>query len=446
MKEIKKAKTHFTGEVYTKSYDIIGGTDVMPIGVWSGPLDCMATDEYYQEFKELGLNLFVSMPTYLEHNDALMKHLALAEKYGIAGYVPYSEKYFPESQEQMVEVHKACEKYASFVGMLHRDEITYVQLWNDYVPVIRAYEQTEYAKTYGYYFNTLPMWARVLGKEFFGGHNYRTYLSAFLSKDGLACQMLPSDMYPFVGGDTLLIHNYFNQLAMQREVAYKYGVPFSMWVQCGPICARSLSETTASEEAFRWNVNVALAFGAKGISYFTMTYSNYGKGGWDDLYFSNNHDVAYANANADGSQSAIYNRFDNLSHNRWYDFVVRANTHIRAIDDVLMNSYHAGVIVYGKSPYKAVKSGRIDGKSWYELQDIQGKISLLIGCFEYKGKTALYVVRNSYTGGTNEEKAVLKFDDTYRYRIVQNTKERYETGDEISLRLQHGEGVLIVLE
>lgn len=445
--ELKKASKHHTGEVYAKTYEYIGGKDVMPIGVWSGPDDCMATDKYYCEMKDLGINLLISPPTFLENRQSLERHLNLADKYHMVAYVPYSEKYVPETKEQMELVHKELCNHPSFVGMTHRDELTYGQIWADYVPVIRAFKQTEYAEKYDYYFNGNPIWTHVLGPQFFCGTSYGTYLKSYVSKKGLGCNFLSADFYPFVGDDDLLIHNYFKQLAVQRDVAYKNKVPFWMYIQCGSICDyRNLSEKTASEAAFRWNVNTTLAYGAKGISWFTLTYSNFGVENWYKKLNENGGDKRLAAEQADGTQSALYNRYKNYEHNRWYDYAVRASAHIRAIDEVLMNSYHAGVISYGKSPYKVVKLGRIDGESWYELSGISGEADLLIGCFEYDDKTALYVVNNSYECGDEEKQATLKFDGEYGYDVYQRAQKRYESGKNVQLRLQGGEGVLVVLK
>lgn len=445
--EIKKAERHYTGKVYAKSFDVIGGNDVMPIGVWSGPDDCMATEAYYDEMRDLGINLLISPPAFKEKRQSLERHLDLADKYRMAAFVPYSEKYLPETKEQMEEVHREMSKHPSFVGMTHRDELTYGQIWADYVPVIRAFKQTEYADKYDYYFNGNPIWSSVLGPQFFCGVTYQAYLKSYVSKKGLGCKFLSTDFYPFVGDDDLLIHNYFKQLAVQRDVAYKNGVPFWMYIQCGSICDyRDLSETTAGESAFRWNVNTALAYGVKGLSWFTLTYSNFGVNNWWKFYNENGGNKELADAQADGSKAALYNRYKDYEHNRWYDYAVRMAKHIKAIDEVLMNSYHAGVIAYGNSPYKVVKLGRIDGKSWYELSDISGEADLLIGCLEYDGRTALYVVNNSYVNGDGEKQAALSFDGAYRFRIIQRAEERFETGDKVTLSLQDGEGVLIVLE
>lgn len=443
--EVKKASKHYNGKVYAKSYDFIGGKDVMPIGVWSGPDEGMATDEYYTEMTELGINLLISPPAYLEHHEALKEHMQFADKYHMAVYVPYSDKYLPETKEQMEQVHSEMSVHPSFVGMTHRDEITYAQIWTEYVPVIRAFKQTEYAEKYDYYFNANPMWSHVLGPQFFCGLSYGGYLKAYVSKKGLGCNFLSADFYPFVGDDDLLIHNYFKQLAVQRDVAYKNGVPFWMYIQCGSIHDnRDLSPTTSSEAAFRWNVNTALAFGAKGIAWFTLTYSNFGKNNWWNIY-NETGDKAIADAQADGTKAALYNRYKNYEHNVWYDYAVRASKQIKAIDEVLMNSYHAGVIGYGNSPYKIVKSGRIDGKSWYELSDISGDIDLLIGCFEHEGRTALYVVCNSYTQGETEKEATLTFDDCYEYRVIRDGQERREEGKELTIKLRGGEGILVEL-
>lgn len=443
----KKAKRHYTGKVYSKYFEWSGGRDVMPIGVWSGPDACMATDAYYREMQQLGINMLISPPTYLENKESLKKHLALAEKYHMVAFVPYSAKYLPETKEQMEKVHKEMSEYASFVGMTHRDELTYGQIWTDYVPVIRSFQETEYAEKYDYYFNANPIWAGRLGPQFFCGTTYRTYLKSYVSKNGLGCSFLSADFYPFVGGDDLLIHNYFKQLAIQRDVAYKNKVPFWMYIQCGTIHdRRNLSETTASEAAFRWNVNTTLAYGAKGIQWFTLTYSNFGENNWYNIYNANEKNAQLADELADGTQSALYNRHKNYEHNRWFDYAVRASEHIKAIDEVLMNSYHAGVLFYGKSPYAPVKLGRIDGNGWYELQDVSGNADLLIGCFEYDGRTALYVVHNAFKGSDVPKTAALSFDDVYRYRVIQRAKERYESGQRVQLSLQGGEGVLVVLE
>lgn len=445
--ELKKATRRHTGEVYSKSYDFIGGKDVMPIGVWSGPDDCMATDYYYGEMKDLGINLLISPPAFSEKRESLERHLDLADKYGMVAYVPYSEKYLPETVEQMEEVHKALSKHPSFVGMTHRDELTYGQIWSDYVSAIRAFRQTEYGKKYDYYFNGNPIWTQVLGPQFFCGVSYRTYLKSYVSQKGLGCSFLSADFYPFVGDDDLLIHNYFKQLAVQRDVAYKNKVPFWMYIQCGSICDyRNLSEKTASEAAFRWNVNTALAYGAKGLSWFTLTYSNFGVDNWYKKYNENGGDRRLADEQADGTQSALYNRYKNYEHNRWYDYAVRASAHIRAIDEVLMNSYHAGVISYGNSPYKVVKLGRIDSQSWYELSGISGDADLLIGCLEYGGRTALYVVNNSFERGDEEQSAILTFDGEYGYDVYQRAEKRRVCGDSVKLSLMGGEGVLVVLE
>lgn len=417
----------------------------MPVGVWSGPDECMATDAFYGDMKKLGINVLISPPAYLEHKDSLEKHLTLADKYGMAAFVPYSDKYLPETKEQMTEVHKTASRHPSFVGMTHRDELTYGEIKDDYVPVIRAFKETEYADKYDYYFNANPVWARVLGERFFCGKSYAEYLNAFVSEKGLGCSFLSADFYPFVGDDDLIVHNYFKQLAVQREVAYKNKVPFWVYIQCGTINdSKNLSETTASEAAFRWNVNTALAFGAKGVQWFTLTYSNFGVNNWYRVY-NECGDKRLADETADGTQSALYNRYKNYERNRWFDYAVRASEHIRAVDEVLMNSYSAGVAVYGKSPYRVIKSGRIE-YPYAELKTVSGDAPLLIGFFEYDGRTALYVVHNSYKEKETEKTAALGFDGVYRYRVIARAEERFETGDGARLKLKGGEGVLIVFE
>ena len=66
-----------------------------------------------------------------------------------------------------------------------------------------------------------------------------------------------------------------------------------------------------------------------------------------------------------------------------------------------------------------------------------------MGCFDYKGGTALYVVNNSVTKtGT----ITLNFDNNYYYEIIKKTEKVEKTGKQLTLTLDKGEGVLIVLK
>ena len=84
----------------------------------------------------------------------------------------------------------------------------------------------------------------------------------------------------------------------------------------------------------------------------------------------------------------------------------------------------------------------LDGESYRELTSISGG-DCVVGCFDYKGGTALYVVNYN-----RKEKAdiTLHFDrDDYRYTVTQRAESVDVVGNAVPLRLDAGEGALIVL-
>ena len=119
------------------------------------------------------------------------------------------------------------------------------------------------------------------------------------------------------------------------------------------------------------------------------------------------------------------------------------NTHIAAVDEVLMNAVNKGVIVSGEQAKtdNAKSSCIIDGTSWRELADISG--DAMVGCFNYQGKTALYVVNYDME---NAQDISLTFGDSYSFSVVQNGHKTNLSGSAIKLPMQAGEGVLIVFE
>ena len=66
----------------------------------------------------------------------------------------------------------------------------------------------------------------------------------------------------------------------------------------------------------------------------------------------------------------------------------------------------------------------------------------LVGCFDYKGGTALYVVNNSVT---TKQEITLNFSDRYGYDVTQRARTVSVAGDSLTLTMEAGEGVLVVL-
>ena len=129
---------------------------------------------------------------------------------------------------------------------------------------------------------------------------------------------------------------------------------------------------------------------------------------------------------------------------RFWHYSKELMTHVRVIDEVLMNSNNKGVIVPLEESRKSFNEDDtyiLDGNSWRELKDVKGNV--MIGCFNYNGKSAFYVVNFSHEFA---QKITLDFYDKYKMEVTQNAEKSYVEASSLKLDLLAGEGVLIVME
>lgn len=195
------------------------------------------------------------------------------------------------------------------------------------------------------------------------------------------------------GSQRLLRKGYYQNLATIRHEALKANIPFWTYIQTTTWYEGGVLPT---ENELRWNVNTSLAYGAKGIQYFTGVVP----------YDSGGESFAGGLFNAQGERTDVYY------------FAQRANMYIQSVDHVLMNARSLGVVYAGGIPQFAT----IHSNSNYTLltaaenaaeiptlgtltatqaglkavETITG--NALVGCFDYNGKMAYYVVNNSTTG------------------------------------------------
>ena len=81
----------------------------------------------------------------------------------------------------------------------------------------------------------------------------------------------------------------------------------------------------------------------------------------------------------------------------------------------------------------------MEGTQWREVADVAG--DAMIGCFNYQGRTALYVVNYDWEYA---QKITLDLQDTYKMSIIQNTEESKVETNKLILDLKAGEGALVV--
>ena len=430
------------------STSFLGGQDVMPITGYVGPYQHAysvdgnvfpnyITDEYYKMISEVGINLIVSSFTdYADAPKAIEKCLELAGKYGVGMFVTDRNVTRKTEQDEITveEVAKEIVNYSdydAFCGMYMVDEpqATYYSM-GDGSRLIGKYEQLADVLHNKLdiltYCNAFPI--NDLGRN---RESYERYIKEYC--DVLQPKVLCWDYYPFDEYRKGQMKVYFYNMDLIRRTAEERNIPFWAYIQAGAQWNDSWEELPSktpywpNEFQFNWNVNTSLAFGAQGIQYFPLlqpyqfTLAEDGK--WD---FERNGIIGAA-----GNKT------------QWYYYAQEINKHIGAIDEVLMNSVNKGVIVSGEQAKAdmSLTTCEIKDGTFNQLKSVTG--DAMVGCFNYQGKTALYVVNYSME---HAQKITLTFDGSQNVKMIQNAEESYVKGKALTLDMAAGEGILLVLE
>ena len=433
-------------EVYTYSFDCIGGQDVMPIVGYYGPqVDSSSaqgqlwpetfSDEVMQMIADCGVNVIsANGANYASYPDKTETLLDLGEKYGVGIFVRDSivnENLNDAtlSIEELDERISAYRNHTAFAGVYVVDEPG--------IPTFRMEGDERYVSNYAQLFqnlnelntcaygNLLPL-GRIADVE-----AYKVYLNEYLNS--CPVDFLSYDKYPFEDDDSLTnAAIYFKNLELIRSAADSKGIPFWGFIQAGAQWNDAMnyfdSEGYFPEEGpFMWLVNTTLAFGAKGLQYFPLLQPKH---------------FAYALTEPyDFERNGLIGAWNNK--NRWWYYAQEANKQIGAIDEVLMNSVNKGILVSGDQVAEDLKGIEyvLEGTSWREVENITG--DALVSCFNYNGKSAFYVVNYDTEYA---QKITLEFFDKYNMKIVQKAEEKFVKTDSLELTMSAGEGVLVVME
>ena len=433
-------------------FDFIREKDVMPIGGFYGPhplfhkeyekvLGDLYKEEIYEMIAEAGIRFTVYSHTdYQEYPELVERCLDLGAQYGVGMYV-LDSNVLQQAEREYVDVEQLkgdIEKYSkhpAFCGIYLVDEpgANYLK-YSSKSHLISNYRQLanalQYELGYNCYMNMVAAWKLDENKE-----NYERYVDEFC--ETLKPKVLVWDKYPFWTTfiDREKLREYFFALNHNRERAKKEKIPFWVFVQAG---AQFNDEKKHFESAsyfpneaqFQWNVNTYLAFGAQGILYFPLVQPEH---------------FAYAGTDEEPAWDFKRNGIIGADGNKtqWFDYAKRIHAHIREIDEVLMNAENQGVIVISEQAKKDMEyvSCMIGTGEFGELLSVSGDV--MIGCFNYNGKTALYVVNYSME---QEQDVTLCFDKERNIKIVQNAENALVTENKIQLHMTAGEGILVVVE
>lgn len=425
------------------SFDVIGGKDVMPLAGYWGPkitdesedgvtLPETINDETYQLIANCGINLINhSLTNQRSAEEEVNYMMDLGVKYGIGTFVYDSvihSAYGDNSMtvEEMLPYMSEYMNHPGYAGMYLVDEPgsgkynmgninlpNYPELYDKLVRQIGTFS----------YFNLLPI-TDMKEKD-----NYIAYLDEVFKTVNPV--YLSYDKYPFEKGNRGKENCYFWNLAIIREYAQEHRIPFWTYMQCGDQwdLTKDTEEYWPDEGQFDWQINTNLAFGVQGLQFYTL------------LEFPGS--ALAKTEKYDPYRSGLIGICGNKT--QWYYYTEEITKHIRAIDEVLMNSVNKGVIASGEKATWATSlcsdKTMIEGKSWRELSDVEGEA--LVGCFNYQGKTALYVANYSTEYA---QKIKLSFVDEYRVTVIQNAETKYYEADGLTLDMAAGDGVLIVFE
>lgn len=431
--------------VYSIGFDIMGGKDVMPIGGWWGPyepqqdvvngveLPDYVSDYYFGLMQEAGVNFNVVSPeTWGANKQSVEEALDLSAKYNM-GYFVYdpvvSDSGKLDTMQERLDLymsHPAC------IGVHSIDEPK-ANAFDALGKVYERFGELGYNNQY-LFTNLLPNYAADLSGT--GSPMvYEEYLREYFEK--VDSGFLSFDHYPFTraGMGTDNMRQYFENLSAVRQVAEENEIPFWTFIQLGGQwndsgAPRDITYPLFPSEAETyWNINTSLAYGAKAIEYYCIFQPiNY-------IYTLDGFNFEHF---------AMFGAAGNI--NSWYYYAKNADMQIQAIDHVLMNASSEGIITLGRTASSNIMGDeKIESGSFRQLTGITGETedtNAIVGCFDYLGGTALYVVNYSVY---DKQQVTLHFDAKYGYDVVQRGRKVSVAGKDLPLTLEAGEGVLVTL-
>ena len=441
--------------------------DVMPIVGYFGPYRVRddagtvqydyLTDDIYNKIKLLGINLIsrtqnnyakTTGETEEQANNEkkdILDGLALAEEKGIGVYV--SDARISSGYEKLMAEYA---NYTSFKGISIVDEPDILNVYGrseDQVSLAGYSQQANtlnsYCNTTGY-INLHPMNANLALKTGNLADDYDSYLETYI-KD---CnpKVLSWDYYVFdegnVNGTYATKEGYFTNLSVMRAKSMKYNIPFWSYAQAGTywnegggtLAYKEIN--TPTKQQLLWNVNTALAYGAKGIQYFPLIQPH---------YFATDDS---ADDGMDYTRNGLIGA--NGEPTQWYGYAQAANEQIREVDEVLLYATSKVVLAVGTTAQD--KTG-ITLASYGDLESVTADNGAIVGVFDYQGKTAYYVV-NYDTSGTSttgvSSTVTLNFNkdkkQTFNVISKQLADETITTDTSCTLELVSGGAALVIVD
>lgn len=418
----------------------------MPIGAYYGPIDTYTKDrwdgftttnflhdKYFKIIADCGINIITTVDCdYADEPENFIKTMELCEKHGLRIFVKDRALETLEGEEAIRERLSAYNHYKCFAGIRIIDEpesYTYPENTDSPNRELSFYCKVA-AKLNGIdgllgYLNLFPYYDGLGGKAF---SDYEEYVNTY-SENVPTLKLLSWDHYVFEPKSTRY-DVYFRNMSLFRELSKKRNVPFWAFVQAGGQWNRNLQTSVPyypSDGQHAWNINTCLAMGAKGIQYYPLVQPPY--------------DALDENGKIEPNRNGIIGADGSIT--RWFYRAKRNNAQIRAVDEYLMNAEHIGILPVGDlavehtADVDCVLSG-----TFRELTGVEARRGALLGCFDYKGKTALYVVNYAQE---EAQEVTLRFDKSCAFKTVCADGIEEGTGTTCTIPLEDGGAKLVLI-
>lgn len=423
----------------------IDGNDY-PIGGYIGPnalyrgngymMPSLITDEVFKKISDCGLNYLIDTKNDIARATG-EQVLSLADKYKISCYMRCDDVILLDggasvsgAEEIAAALSPVVRNHKYFAGPYGKDEPT-----SPLFPKIKeAYASLKTAKTIigetakdlTMYVNLFP---RLPGESLSGGtdrdYTYEKYLADFFDCNP---DYLEFDFYPITGLENTVSSGWFNYLASMNSEAISNDVAWQGFVQTGGNFPDVPNQhRITNENELNYDVNSMVCFGAKGITYFPGVFPPE----WTGI-------TPEENCN----DNSLINKYGSATPTYYY--AQKINKNLKAMSEYLVNSVWEGVIVSGDGVCTYSSSDqRYKMQNYKLLKSVDGDPSV-IGCFNYNGGVALYVMNNTLTNHRGQ--ITLNFDNNYEYEVIQRGITNGIIADSFTLTLEAGEGALVVVK
>jgi hypothetical protein len=218
---------------------------------------------------------------------------------------------------------------------------------------------------------------------------------------------------------------------MMRKYAMEYNIPF--WVTVASHDHVGNVGDSIPIKRTSWVVNTSLAYGAKGLQYYTY---------WNDGAGSSNKD-SWADQGEERSQGLV--TINGALTDNYYR-IQKINNNVKLIDEILLNAEHKGIMQFGAQYVELIAEDIL--YSFGALRKVSG--DAFVGCFTHNGNDVYYVVNNSVSSGIKTFKADFTSNVNVRLTGLNYVTDENPSGtvsitdvNTVGFNLAGGEAVLI---